>query len=383
MQSKKGFFLLLLMFSGSSIFAQATNNHLLQIVFTSDAHYGISRPNFRGDSNVASHVVNQAMIQKINHLPGTTFPNDNGVGHGKKIKAVDYLIEGGDIANRMEIPDQSDAASWKQFCSDYMNGLTLTNHNGKRTQLLIIPGNHDITNAIGFYRPMKPKTDQTSMVAIYNLMMKPAKPLTTKNYDYSKDKVNYSKNIGGIHFMFITLWPDSVERIWMEKDLKTISPKTPVILFAHDQPECEAKHFTNPDKARGINANSKFEDLAEEVYKEGPIAIDGKTDIEQRGWVHFLKKHPNIKAYFHGNENFNEYYVYKGPDKDVALNTFRVDSPMKGDSSRADETKLSFQLITINTITHSFTVRQCLWNTNPANPGKKIKWGESKTVSLN
>ncbi len=209
------------MLGSVSIFAQATaNRHLLQIVFTSDAHYGISRKNFRGDSNVASHVVNEAMIEKINHLPGTIIPDDNGVDKGKKIKAIDYVIEGGDIANRMEIPDQSDAESWKQFCSDYFNGITLRDHNNKRTRLLIIPGNHDITNAIGFYKPMKPKIDPASMVGIYNLMMNPVKSLTIKNYDYKKDKVNYSKNIGGIHFMFITLWPDSSERIWMEKDLK-------------------------------------------------------------------------------------------------------------------------------------------------------------------
>ena len=355
----------------------------MQLVFTSDAHYGISRKEFRGDSNVAAHVVNQAMIQKINHLPGTPFPNDKGVDAGKPIRAIDYVIEGGDIANRMEIPDQSDATSWRQFCSDYINGLKVTNHYGKRTGLLIVPGNHDITNALGFYKPMKPKADPTSMVAIYNLMMKPSKMLTTNNYDYSKDKINYSKNIGGIHFMFITLWPDSSERIWMEKDLQNVSSKTPVILFTHDQPECEAKHFTNPDKARGINANDRFEDLVDEVYKDGTTAVAGKTDIEQRGWVSFLKRHPNIKAYFHGNENFNEYYVYKGPDNDVALNTFRVDSPMKGDYSRADETKLSFQLITIDTNTMAMTVRECLWNTNPANPGENIKWGDSKTVTLN
>ncbi len=380
---KKGIFLLLVCFCSIISFAQnQVKNHLLQIVFTSDAHYGISRKEFRGDSNVAAYVVNHAVIEKINDLPHTFFPHDKGVDAGKPIRAIDYVIEGGDIANRMEIPDQSDAASWRQFCSDYMNGITLTNHSGKRTELLIIPGNHDITNAIGFYKQMKPKVDPTSMVAIYNLMMKPAKMLTTNNYDYSKDKINYSKNIGGIHFIFITLWPDSSERIWMEKDLKSVSAETPVILFTHDQPECEAKHFTNPDKARGINSSDRFEDLVDEVYKDGTTAVAGKTDIEQRGWVSFLKRHPNIKAYFHGNENFNEYYVYKGPDNDVALNTFRVDSPMKGDYSRADETKLSFQVITINTRTLTMTVRECLWNTDPQNPQKNIHWGATKTLRL-
>src|SRR5665213_1724323 len=137
---KKGIFLLLACFCSIISFAQnQVKNHLLQIVFTSDAHYGISRKEFRGDSNVAAHIVNHAMIEKINDLPNTLFPHDKGVDAGKKITSIDYLIEGGDIANRMEIPDQSDATSWRQFCSDYMNGITLTNHSGKKTDLLIIP----------------------------------------------------------------------------------------------------------------------------------------------------------------------------------------------------------------------------------------------------
>jgi hypothetical protein len=376
------FIFLFLLFNIPSKAQSTGHKNILQFIFTSDAHYGITRTTFRNDTVVDGHKVNAAMIKEMNKLPGIQLPLDGGVDAGKLTGPVDYLIEGGDIANRMEVHIQSDATSWKQFCSDYMDGLKLTNQYGKRTPLLIIPGNHDITNAVGFYRPMKPLNDPTSMVAIYNLMMKPQKRLTRNTYDYSKDKINYSKNIGGIHFMFITLWPDSSERIWMEKDLKLVSSKTPVILFTHDQPECEAKHFTNPEKARGINENDQFENLADEVYKDGTRAIAGKTDIEQLGWVSFLKRHTNIKAYFHGNENFNEYYVYKGPDNDVALNTFRVDSPMKGDYSNADETKLSFQLVTVDTKTLAMTVRECLWNTNPAHPDKCIKWGASKTISL-
>ena len=73
--------------------------------------------------------------------------------------------------------------------------------------------------------------------------------------------------------------------------------------------------------------------MLEEHYKEGRVAVqdNGATDIEQRGFVKFLKLHPNIKAYFHGNSNWNEFYVYHGPDNDVNLNVFRVDSPMKGE----------------------------------------------------
>ncbi len=72
----------------------------------------------------------------------------------------------------------------------------------------------------------------------------------------------------------------------------------------------------------------------------------------------------------------------KGPDKDVAFNTSRVDWHMKGDYSRTDETKLSFLLISINTKTLNLTLRECLWNINPVHPPKNIKWGSSKTISL-
>lgn len=368
-------------------FCQAVNNgqdQTVEMIFTSDAHYAITRKAFRGDTNVNSHVVNTAMIDQMNNLPGASFPADSGVNAGKKINAIDYLIEGGDIANRMEIPLQSAAASWEQFATDYFNGIKLKDHQHKPVQFLVVPGNHDISNAIGYYKPMRPLTDPTSMVKIYNMMVKPAAPMTNEQYDYTTDKINYSRNIKGIHFMFITLWPDSAERIWMEKDLATVTNTTPVIIVCHDQPTCEAKHFTNPVPPHNMTKENKFENLTAEYYKEGVTAAgdDGSTDIEQRGWVKFLKTHPNIKAYFHGNSNWNEFYVYKGPDNDVSLPVFRVDSPMKGKYSSKDETKLSFQLISIDPKALKMTVRECLWDTKPADPNAKVVFGDSKTILL-
>jgi len=359
-------------------FPKIALSQVVNIVFTSDAHYGITRPKFRGDTSVPGYKVNAAMIKQINTVPSLTQPNGQTVG------AVDYIIQTGDIANRQEIPIQSAATSWTQFEKDYMNDLKLTDHNGKPAQLLLVPGNHDISNAIGFAKPMNPKTDPTSMVQIYNMMMKPAKAKTNADYNYATDKINYSLNIQGVHFVFITLWPDSAERIWMQKDLENVAKTTPVIVFCHDQPTCEAKHFTNPIPPYNMTAANKFENLTAEHYKEGSVASkdDGATAIEQRGWVKFLKLHPNIKAYFHGNSNYNEFYVYKGPDNDVALNTFRVDSPMKGSVSAKDETKLSFQLISLDPKTQMLTVRECLWDTEPSNPTAKVVFGASKTVSL-
>jgi hypothetical protein len=361
-----------------------TQPAIINLIYTSDAHYGITRPKFRGDTSVSSYIVNAAMIRQINTVPYLVLPADQGVEAGEKTGPVDYLVETGDIANRMEIPIQSAAASWAQFEMDYMLSVSLKGHDGRPATLLLAPGNHDISNAIGFAKPMRPLTDPTSMVKIYNLMLKPQHPLTNGGYDYAKNKINYSLNISGVHVMFITLWPDSAERIWMQKDLSTVNRSTPVILFTHDQPTCEAKHFTNPLPPYNMTPSNKFENLTAEHYKEGTAASkdDGATDIEQRGWTKFLKAHPNIKAYFHGNSNWNEFYVYKGPDNDVNLNTFRVDSPMKGKYSAKDETLLSFQLISIDPQSQTMTVRECLWNTEPLNSKQEVKFGKSETVSL-
>ncbi|HVW12950.1 MAG TPA: metallophosphoesterase [Mucilaginibacter sp.] len=377
-------FLAFIAFAFLPIQKSYAQSDVVNIIFTSDAHFGITRAKFRGDSNVSGDKVNQAMVAQMNSLPGLTLPADGGIGANQRITGVDYVIEGGDIANRMEPPVQSAAASWAQFDRHYMHQLNLKGHDGRSAKLLIVPGNHDISNAIGYARTMDPPKDPSSMVNIYNLMLKPAKPLTNSDYDYKKDKINYSRSINGVHFVFITLWADSAERRWMQKDLDTVLPKTPVIIVTHDQPECESKHFTNPMPPYSMTVNNKFENLAEEHYKEGNVASkdDGATAIEQRGFVKFLKAHPNIKAYFHGNSNWNEFYAYHGPDNDINLNTFRVDSPMKGKYSSKDETQLSFQLISIDPKTQLMTVRECLWDTKPADPNQQIVFGKSATVSL-
>jgi len=382
--SLKGIFSILFFITVCLFCPERALSQTIQMVFTSDAHFGITREKFRGDTSVAGYVVNKALVSQINTVPSLTLPADGGVDAGNLVKTVDYVIEGGDIANRMEIPIQSAAASWAQFETDYIHGLKLSGNDSKPAKLLMIPGNHDISNAIGYAKPMNPLTDPTSMVNIYNLMLQPKKPMTNTVYNYTTDKINYSRNIKGIHLMFITLWPDSAERIWMQKDLDTVAQNTPVIIFTHDEPTCEAKHFTNPLPPHNMTAKNKFQNLVMENYKEGDKAEkdSAATDIEQRGFVKFLKAHPNIKAYFHGNSNWNQFYVYKGPDNDVKLNVFRVDSPMKGEYSSKDETLLSFQLISLDPATQTLTVRECLWNTKPADPSQKIVFGKSSTVSL-
>ncbi|MBF0551571.1 MAG: metallophosphoesterase [Deltaproteobacteria bacterium] len=295
------------------------------------------------------------------------------------------MAENGDIANRSEAVHpakvryiQSAATSWSQFETDYINGLSLTDKQGGRAPLYIIPGNHDVTNAIGFYKPMNPTTDATAMAEIYNLMMKPATPRTKNTYNYIRDKIFFSKDIGGVHFVFLTIWPDSVARTWMESDLKNVSATTPVILFTHDQPDIDVRHLTNPNGAHDINSTDKFEnmvaDQATDADSSGKLTSHAPTTTAQRNLVAFLKAHKNIVAYFHGHEHINGTYTYTGPDHDISLNAVRVDSPMKGVDSAKDPTQLAFIVVSIDPNARTMTVRDYMWYTQ--------SWGKSVTFSL-
>jgi hypothetical protein len=176
------------------------------------------------------------------------------------------------------------------------------------------------------------------------------------------------------------MWPDSISRPLIDADLAKVPATTPVLLFTHDQPTSEPKHFTNPldlNPATAINSTNKFENLLSDVYANSQLSgvtFGTSNDIEQRAFVAWLKTHKNIVAYFHGNDNANEFYTYTGPDNDIALNIFRVDSPMKGNFSATDPTKLSFQVVTIDPLSQKMTVREYLWYLK--------QWGTSTTVSL-
>jgi len=357
----------------------------IQFVYTSDAHYGLTRQMFRGHTGVSSHLVNAAMVSKINAVAAMTFPHDDGLAAGTAVGPIDFVVQGGDIANREEDAGgeavQPAAASWAQFRDDYVNGVTLTTRSGDRAPVFILPGNHDASNAVGFYRPMTPPVDNTAMVGIFNLMMGPRVPVTNATYDYVRDAVRYSRDVGGVHFMFVGIWPDSAARRWMEEDLATVAPTVPAIIFAHDQPDAEAKHFRNPNGAHDVNAQDRFEDLLADELADGPT-IDTPSSLEQAAFEQFLAAHPNVTAYFHGNSNWNEFYDWTGPFHRVRLHTFRVDSPTKGAQSTVDETRLSFQVVTINPRVRAMTVRECLWNADPQHPDVPSAWGASATVPL-
>src|SRR5262245_15662677 len=356
----------------------------IQFVFTSDSHYGITRPEFRGSRNVSAGVVNAALVRRMNQLPTSSFPRDGGLRAAMPVGAIDFVVDSGDIVNREELlqaPVQPAAVSWDQFRADYLQTLRLKNHVGDVAPVFVVPGNHEASNAVGFYKPMKPAIDRTPMVEMYNAMMKPGTPKTTSTFDFARDKVYFSRNIGGLHFVFVQVWPDSQARAWIENDLKNVSESTPVLLFTHDQPDVEAKHLINPNGRHDINPIDRFENLLADTFADGKT-IDESSLIEQRQLAAFLAQHQNVTAYFHGNSNWNQFYDWIGPDNRIVLPTFRVDSPMKGAESMSNERKLSFQVVTINTDTRVMTVRECLWNADPARPDAPLAWGGSTTVAL-
>jgi hypothetical protein len=360
-------------------------------VFTSDVHFGIARGRFRGSSYVDASIVNAAMVQKINRLPDTTVPQDGGLRAGERIGAVDFVVITGDLTNRQElypIHIQPAAASWAQFQACYIDGLTLRDAQGGPTPLLLVPGNHDVSNAIGAPTRLVPLTDATSMAEIHNRMMPSAAPVTPANFVYARDRVTYTRDFGGVHCIFLTMWPDNFTRAWIDRDLQHVPATEPVFLFCHDPPEIDARHLINPYGQHDINSHDAFENLVSDVYADGDTAThkakpDGETTIEQRALAAFLRRHRNIVGYFHGHNNWTEIYTWKGPDGDLALNVFRVDSPMKGKTAK-DEGQLSFQVVVFNAAEQKLTDRECLWNARGAadGPSVPVGWGTSRTVSL-
>jgi hypothetical protein len=365
------------------------NTSPTQFVYTSDSHYGITRSDI-GTGATTAQAVNQALIAAINGLQSCAT-------NAPCIGAIDFVANTGDISNRMETSASvpSSATTWAQFSSDYINGLTVTDRNNSKAPLYLVPGNHDVSNAIGYYKAMSPLFDATSYISIYNMMMRPGMTLTNAGFigasatdaatSYANYKVRYSRDMGGVHFVFVGMYPDSATRAWMDTDLSTVKSTTPVVVFTHDQPDIETKHLMNPNGTHAINSTDKFENLV--LGENGGFAtattITGSSAPEQAAFATWLKGHKNVVAYFHGNSNWNQFYTFTGPNNDIGLPTFRVDSPMKGEASKtdltnpgstADPSKLSFQIITIDPNAKQMTVREYLWNTKT--------WGSSITIPL-
>src|SRR3954468_17927375 len=131
-------------------------------IFTSDVHYGLNRSRFRGEANVPADIVNAAMVQAINALPAATLPQDDGLHAGQPVGAIDFVVITGDLTNRQELYPlriQSASESWHQFERGFLKALTLKTAAGRATPLWLVPGNHDVSNAIGWSGPMVPEQD--------------------------------------------------------------------------------------------------------------------------------------------------------------------------------------------------------------------------------
>lgn len=359
--------ILILLLASTVVSAQ---QRFIQFVYVSDCHYGIER-DFRGRHGVTASDVSRAMVGAIESLPAMTLPADGGVRGGSKIEWVDYLINTGDIANRAEKGVQRSARSWRQFQRDW-SSLGLRDFRGEVSPLFLLPGNHDISNAIGHPSIPRRNTDATSAAEIYNAMLRPDTLITKRTYDRDRHLCNYSFEAGGVLFAFVDMWPDTRNRAWLDTELNRLHEGDASLLFVHDQPDIEAKHLKAPIY-EGYPIIG-FENL---VGDTSSVANRHKVpEAEHRQLREFLRTRPAIKGYFHGNENYNEFYEWGAPETSVPV--FRVDSPMKGSVSSEDESQLSFQFVVIDTQERAMTVRELFWN----RPNGGTIWGETITVKL-
>ena len=333
----------------------------IRFVFMSDPHYGLERE-FRGREARAEEV-NRVMAGAVAALPGERLPDDGGVGAGEAIGPLDFVVCGGDIANRMEDGVQPAAESWREFAATWLAP--------DMPRVWMLAGNHDLSNAIGYVRPMTPERDATCAAEIFNRTMHPDTLRTVATFDYATDKVHYVVDVSGVRFVFAGMWPDTPTRRWLDEALA--GSDRPCLLFTHSEPDAEAKQFINPYGDHSINATDRFENL---ICDTCSVARGGTPRREYGQLAAFLAGHPTIVAWFHGNTNYNEFYTWEGPDHKVAVPVFRVDSSMKGEISGTDESMLSFQVVCIDVATRRMTVREYFWNRTPG------EWGASATVTL-
>jgi len=368
---------------GLALMAQAQAGTPVSFVFTADPLFGINRGVFHEDKAIDARYANREMVEKINTLPGITFPNDGELQAGQSISGIDFVVVGGNIGSRSEVTGiiQSAEDSWKDFQKVYVDGLQVKDHNGLRAPLFVEPGNQDVSNAIGYYKKMEPAKDPSVLVGIYNAMMNPAAPLTSKNFDVAVNKIHYSRDVGGIHLVFVNVWPDSAERAWMETDLANRPAGSPVILFSNVSPDVATSLLTNPNGKHDINKDDKFENVIPEVF-QGGTKVDDKSTIHERALAVFVKKHPEIKAYFHGNQAVSDLKVWLGPDADFLLPTFSADSPVKGTISAKQEELVSFFVATVDVDAKQLTVRECFWNKEPKQKHGPLAWGNHTTFDF-
>jgi hypothetical protein len=336
----------------------------INFVFFSDPHYGTHRM-FRGVDTPADQVL-EVMQKSVKALPAATLPDDGGVGSGQKIEKLDFIVCGGDIGNRMHGDIQSAAASWAQFERTWINDSL--------PPVYLIPGNHDISNAIGYPTTQSFTTDPTCVVEIYNRMMHPAEPRTTHNFVQRLDKSVYAFAQSGIAFLFGGAWIDSESRRQLELT-GLVNDSTPAILFTHFPAAPEAFRFTNPHPGHDINAEARYQNVIEDI-PDVDLSTDAPVGLYREA-ARFLGRNPQIAAWLHGHSHCNFFYEWTGPDEDISIKAFQTDSPTLGALSSKDELIVSYLVVSIDPEQSRMTVRQYFWH-----PDKPDKWGISESVAL-
>ena len=201
----------------------AAQGRILRFVYCSDLHYGLERE-FRGGRATSSEV-NRAMLEAFPMLEEALLPKDGGVLAGEAFGEADFVVCTGDIANRMQDGVQTAAKSWAEFERDWLGALDVP--------LYLVPGNHDISNAIGYPKGLEPGLDATAAAEIYNRAMEPDTLRTAATFDYSRDKVHYVVDCGGLRLAFVGMWLDAGMRAWFDREVAADS-LTPVFVFTHE-----------------------------------------------------------------------------------------------------------------------------------------------------
>jgi|GEM_PF-390243 len=315
-----------------------------------------------------------ALAAAVRALPGTRLPDDTGVHAGQPIGELGFVAVTGDIANRAEPGVQSAAASWQEFLDTFVAPLNA----GRAAPLpmIVATGNHDASNAIGYVPALTPRTDTAAMAGLLRLI-DPVQYAQRPPFDYTRDRIHYVRRLDGVALMVLHIWPDSAERAWMEQELSSIPDSVPVLLFAHDPPMVDISHFTAP--GGGPPGTGGFQALLTEQWQGAPLPgarFEGSPTLE--GFRELVRRHRNVRAYFHGHQNWTEFHALREADGTALLPAFRVDSPLKGRDSATDDTKLSFLVVTLDAARQRLTVREYRWDHVSA----ASRWGPQATILL-
>src|ERR1043165_4224967 len=132
---------------------------VVQFVFTADVHYGISRPGF-GECEMSTRKWSMRhWLRKSAACRRPSFQETEATG---LIGWWELLILWRSAGTSPIVP-KSQIAAKRSRVRQYpgsnsgrvtLMGLKLHARSGSRSPVYAVPGNHDISNAIGYYKPM-------------------------------------------------------------------------------------------------------------------------------------------------------------------------------------------------------------------------------------